>query len=235
MYRVVSTLAGIAVFCAAVAATITALSGPRTVRAIPGDPAATSITGADVMRPDLLDASIQLTHTAAAPTPPADQGWPRPVRARSLPGEEGTPRSAPQGELPAPDPGNAPLPPTVETEPPTDPDAASSSGAHHAQQDQTLDTVISFYEMAAVSPEQAFGMLDPHMQGSSYRDFKQAWDGVVRTTVHSITPDGPNAALVRVSLERKDGSVLHTLQRVLVTPGPQARIIDAQLLSASRT
>ena len=47
--------------------------------------------------------------------------------------------------------------------------------------------------------------------------------------------DGPNAVLVTASLTRSDGTVLRTLQRVLVTPGAEPRITDARLLSVSRS
>ncbi|HEU0087289.1 MAG TPA: hypothetical protein VFQ77_06530 [Pseudonocardiaceae bacterium] len=145
--------------------------------------------------------------------------FPSPAAPRSAAGADGRP------------PGSGGRPPTTTPEPPTNLD----ENPPRRMLDPILSTVTAFYDIVTVSPRQAFGLLDPQMQGSSYHEFRNAWSEVERVTVGQIRPDGPTTVLVAASLERKDGSVLHTLQRVEVIPGAQPRITDARLLSASRS
>lgn len=206
MYAVVAVVAGFVVLCAAVTASTAALSGPRTERAAPDRPAKSAIAGAEVLRPDLINASVEFPPLAAPQ--PATGGSGTASAAQNSTGSEGISRSKSGADPNRGDP-----------------------------QDPVLSTVNAFYETVTIDPRQAFGLLDQPMQGSGYQEFRQAWVGVerVRVRVDHIRRDGPNAALVTTSLQGRDGSVLHTLQRLVINPGTQPQITDARLFSVSRS
>lgn len=163
-----------------------------------------------------------------------------------------TDRAAPTSTAPSPVTGIAALRPdligaTVELPPtaarptpvaesrPAPSRSGPSGGGPGPEQDPLLGTVSAFYENAATDPEQAFGLLDPQMRGTEYRDFEQAWQGVERVNIDDIRRNGPDTTLVAVTLERSDDRVIHTLARIRVAPGGHPRIMDATLLSASRS
>lgn len=244
MYRLVAIVAGVGLLFGAVTASAVALSGPRAERAVPSSAIPSAVAGAGALHPDLINRAVGFP-PPAAPQPPA--ATPRPPMAAGAPDPAGTsadPNSptsdgaaqpTPQASRPVPDQGDPQPPPTAAPEPPTAIDEDPPRGALEPELDPILDTVRTFFLTVAATPQQAFDLLDPQMRGSGYQDFRDAWAGVEQVTVDKIRRDGPNAVLVTASLERTDGSVLHTLQRVLVTSGAPPRITDAQLLSASRS
>lgn len=245
MYRAIAVLAGLILLCGAVTASTAALSGPRAERAVPSSTignSITAITGANVLHPDLINTSVGVPPQDAAP-PPADDGDQNPSRGGgvpNLPDPDGTARPLPQYDQATPDAGPATPegsdpPPTSAAEPLDDSDEDSSRDVLNSALGPILGTVTMFYQTAPIAPRQAFDLLDPQMQGTGYDEFRQAWVGVRKAIVEDIRQDGPRAALVIVRLERDDGTMLRTLQRVLVTPGAQPQIADAQLLSASRS
>lgn len=223
--RLVAALACFALLFGAVVASTAALSGPRTERAAPSSPVPASIEGARAMRPDLINASVAFPPLPAPATgaPPTGDAAPAPpvTETEAAPLPPPTARTVPDSAPPKQ--AVAPPPPAPDNRP------TGSEG------NPVLATVRAFYQQVAVSPRQAFALLDPQMRGSGYKEFRSGWTGVERVTLNNIRLDGPNAALVTVSLERSDGTVLHTLQRVQVTPGAEPRITDARLLSASRS
>lgn len=226
VYRLVAALSCFALLFGAVLASTAALSGPRTERAAPSNPAPASIAGAEALRADLIDASVGLPPAPAPGAGAATTTGPTLAQHSGEPGEPPVPaeRSMPnRGDRP-PRTQPAPAPPPVPHGPPP-----GSAG------DPVLDTVSAFYRNVAISPRRAFALLDKPMRGAGYQEFRTGWTDVERVSVDSIRSDGPNAALVTVSLTRTDGTVLHTMQRVLVTPGTTPRIADARLLSASRS
>lgn len=228
VYRLVAALACFALLFGAVLASTVALSGPRTERAVPSSPVPASISGAEALRADLIDASVGLP----APPPASGSGEP----AAASPG--GQPATGQPAEQPVPAERSVSnrdeQPPPARAAPPPPPPAPHRQSSEPAV-DPVLDTVSAFYQNVAVSPRQAFALLDTSMRGAGYQEFRTGWTDVEQVTVDSIRSDGPNAALVTVSLTRTDGTVLHTMQRVLVTPGDTPRITDARLLSASRS
>lgn len=192
-YQLLAVVAGLILLCAAAAASAAALSGPRTERAAPNRPGAHAIAGAEALRPDLINASIEFPPLA---TPPPSTG--------------------------APDPAS-----TVDQDP--------AGGVRDRGTDPILRTAATFYETVVANPRQAFGLLDQQMRGSGYKEFQQAWAGVERVGVDRIRRDGPDGALVTASLERRDGSVLHTVSRLVIIPDAQPQITDARLLAAARS
>ncbi|MGH4025490.1 MAG: hypothetical protein ACRDRV_13025 [Pseudonocardiaceae bacterium] len=231
LFRLVAALACMALVLGAVTASMAALSGPRTERVSPTSPAPASIVGAEALRPDLINASVQFPPQPGPAT--GDQAATGPGATRrptEIPPGNGPARQPlPTGRtLPAP---AGPPPPAAgqQSSAPTEPRAADS------EPNTILGTVAAFYQNVAVTPQLAFGLLDPQMRGSGYQDFRNGWADVERVTVDNMRLDGPNAVLVTASLTRSDGTVLRTLQRVLVTPGTEPRITDARLLSASRS
>lgn len=226
MYRLFAVLCGLALLIGAIAASTAALSGPRVQRAVPSS-AAMSFAGAQALRPDLIGESIRLP-PVAVPAPRA--------------GAEGQDPAAPRSSATA---GPQPAPGADRAEPHQDgrqssraappPSTTPSGDVVHPPLGPILGTVQSFFQSVATEPRQAFGLLGPEMQGPGWPEFRDSWADVERVTVDEIHPDGPDAVLVTASLERKDGKVLHTVQRVLVIPGAQPRITDARLLSASRS
>lgn len=220
MHSLVAVLACLALLFGAVIASAAALSGPRTERAAPSSPVPSSIAGAEAMRPDLIKAQVDF-----APQPAPDTGDPAAAPpAQTLPSTTTPAQPAPAASRTVPGRDDLQPPRTAAPEPPTTLD-----------EDPILDTVAAFYENVTATPQQAFGLLDPQLRGSGYLDFRKGWADVERVTVDDIRHDGPNAVLVTASLERSDGSVLRTVQRMLVTLGAQPRITDARLLSASRS
>lgn len=247
MYRAIAVLAGFVLLCGAVAASTAALSGPRAERAVPGS-ATGSITGADALYPDLINASVGPPPLAPAP-PPADDGDQDPAPGGDVPTRPApadTPQSPPRQDSTAPDdlptadadpatPNPRDPPATGVPEPPGSTGEDRNSGVLNSAQSPILHTVELFYETAPRAPRQAFDLLDPQMRGAGYEEFQQAWAGVREAEVEDIRPDGPDAALVIVRLDRDDGTMLHTLQHVRVTPGEPPRIVEVTLLSASRS
>lgn len=224
--RLVAVLACGALVLGAVTASMAALSGPRTERVAPTSHGQASIVGAEALRPDLINASVEFppqpAPAAPAPTPAraAEHRTPTELSADARPA-----RSPPTGRtLPAPPPTPGPQPRAPAEEHPTGP-----------QHNAILGTVATFYRNVAITPQLAFDLLDPQMRGSGYQDFRNGWADVERVTVDDMRLDGPNAVLVTATLTCSDGTVLRTLQRVLVTPGAEPRITDARLLSASRS
>lgn len=230
LFRLIAAMAGAVLLVGAATASTVALSGPRTERAVPGDPAVSTVAGVAALRPDLISESVGGPATAGPrPAPAGGQapaGAPPGLPASGEPTPSQSDPAAPGRNDPQAAPPAAPVPARAAEPAPPAPGRAA---------DPVLATVMSFYQTAAVSPQHAFGLLDPGLRGTGYLDFRNAWAGVERVTVDKIRRDGPNAVLVTATLERTDGTVLRTLQRLLVTSGAQPRITGAQLLSASRS
>ncbi|HEY2723828.1 MAG TPA: hypothetical protein VGI84_03980 [Pseudonocardiaceae bacterium] len=217
-YPVFAATTGFVLVCGVVTGAVM-LSSPRVERAAPttvtaAAPAtATALVGADALRPDVLESSFG-PETLAGLRPPAD---PAQSAAATVPGRTGVPapRSGPAAAAPAQEQpvGRRPTP-----------------GG-----DPVLDTVLDFYRSVTVSPEHAFALLAPAMRSSGYAQFRHSWADIRQVSVDRITRDGPDTAAVIVSLVRSDGGRLRSLQSVRVAPGAQPHIVDARVLSASRS
>lgn len=231
IFWLVAVLACLALVLGAVTASMAALSGPRTERTAPTSPVPASIVGAEALRPDLINASVEFPARPAPAT--SDQAAASPAATPTpteTPPDSGPAQQQPSTGRAAPGPAG-PSAPDTGRQPPPPPDARPVGSERTA----VLGTVDAFYRNVAVTPQQAFNLLDPQMRGSGYQDFRHGWAGVERVTVEKMRLDGPNAVLVTARLTRSDGTVLRTLQRVLVTPGAEPRITDARLFSASRS
>lgn len=238
-YRVLAVTAGIVLVCAVVVASTAALAGPRVERALPATGVLEHITGAGVLRPDLINTTIgpapvgQSSRTApetgnGTSAPPETTGTP-PPDGRSLPSDDATGTddgaadgSATDGTAPSRDPSG------VEggTGEPADPTTESAP-------DQLPGVVRTFYQQVVTDPANAYAMLGPGMRGTGYRAFAESWSGVERVTVDSIRSDGRDAVVVAVVVERADGSVLRSVQRMVMDTTGSPRIESARLLSAS--
>jgi hypothetical protein len=97
-----------------------------------------------------------------------------------------------------------------------------------------LGPILGFYSTAPSDPSSAYVLLDTAVQGGTVDDFAQSWSGITGAVVEGARPDGPNAMVVRVLMQRIDGTLMHTEQRIVVSTGTvKPKIVDAQLLSAS--
>lgn len=228
--RLVAVLASAALVLGAGTASMAALSGPRAERVTPTGNAQASIMGAEALRPDLISASVTFpAQPGAGPGDPATAAAPARRPPAEVAADSGPVQPPPVGRtLPAP--AGPPLP--APGQQPPGPAGPGPAGSGH---NSILSTVGTFYRNVAITPQLAFDLLGPQMRGSGYQDFRNGWADVERVTVDDMRLDGPNAVLVTASLTCSDGTVLRTLQRVLVTPGSEPRITDARLLSASRS
>lgn len=236
--RVLASAAGVALVCAVIIASTAALIAPRVERALPAPGAVENITGAGVLRPALIDTTIdpapveQPSHTPpeagdtsdsspAAPVAPAapEVTGTRESTGRSLPPDDA--RDLGGGVSGNGEPADGETPTSEQTEPTAGPSP-----------DELLRTVTSFYQQVVTAPADAYALLGPVMRGSGYQPFAESWRDVEQVTVESIRRDGHDAAIVTVMMERADGSVLRSVQRVVVTGDPP-RIESARLLSAS--
>ncbi len=233
-YRVLAVAAGAALACAVITASTAALAGPRVERALPATGVPEHITGPGVLRPDLINTTIDPTTgtqqdrtppepagTSAAP--PETTGPPSTHAERSLPTDSGDPAGGGSDVAGAGEP--------VDDDVTADTGERADLSAEPAP-DRLVRIVTSFYEQVVTAPADAYALLGSGMRGSGYRAFAESWDDVERVTVDSIHRDGPGAAIVTVVVERADGSVLRSVQRVVVASG-SPRIESARLLSAS--
>ncbi|MGH3797600.1 MAG: hypothetical protein ACRDSP_22245 [Pseudonocardiaceae bacterium] len=238
MYRVLAVVIGLVLLSGAVAASTAALSGPRTERAAPRSTVPASFTGPQALRPDLINASVKLpppAHRPRAETAGRPPAAPRDDTAATQSSTAALPRAEPGPARTAPGRDDPQPPRSAAPQPGAETGQDPSRDVLDPNLGPILGTVTAFFDSVAVAPRQAFDLLGPQMQGPGWPEFRDGWAGVEQVTVDEIHPDGPNAVLVTTSLRRKDGSVLHTVQRVLVIPGAQPRITDARLLSASRS
>jgi hypothetical protein len=110
---------------------------------------------------------------------------------------------------------------------------AASSPTTTTATDPVTSTIMAFYAAAPSDPATAYAMLAPSVRDGTLEEFAASWQGVSSAVVQSVKPAGPNAAVVRVTLLRTDGTRLVTNQRIEVSTGPNPTIVDARLLSAS--
>ncbi|MPZ67793.1 MAG: hypothetical protein GEU83_20685 [Pseudonocardiaceae bacterium] len=224
-YRLLAVAAGIVLIMASGAA----LASPRVERELPATGVLEHITGPGALRPDLSSTPVD-ERSGGAPGAAATGAAP--------PGAAGAPSSSDGRSLPADGaagPGNR----AAESGPVAEPgdDAATGTGdpagpSAEPRPDQLADTITSFYQQVVTNPADAYTLLGRGMRGSGYAAFADSWSDVERVTVDSIHSDGPDAAVVAVVVEHVDGSVLRSVQRVMVTGDP-ARIESARLLSAA--
>lgn len=230
-YPVFAATAGFVLVCGVVTGAVM-LSSPRVERAAPATVTAvapvtaTALVGADALRPDVLESSFG-PETLAGLRPPAD---PAQSAAVTVPGRTGVPapRSGPTAAAPGQVGATATAPAAQEQEQPVG--RRPTPGG-----DPVLDTVLDFYRSVTVSPQQAFALLTPAMRSSGYAQFRHSWADIRQVSVDHITRDGPDTAAVIVSFVRSDGGRLRSLQSVRVAPGAQPHIVDARVLSASRS
>lgn len=181
----------------------------------PGDPTAPADQAAPV-GPD----------APAGPHAPAGPGAQVPAGSQSGAQAQGTPSgSAGVGAAPGQAPGAAAAPaPQAPASPPT----VTTTTA-----DPVISTIKAFYAALPSDPATAYAMLAPSVRDGTLEQFAASWMGVSSVVVQSVKPAGPNAAVVRVTLLRTDGTSLVTNQRIVVSTGPTPMIVDARLLSAS--
>lgn len=229
-YRLLALAASVALLCAGGVATTAALAGPRIERAMPEDSVLEHITGPGALRPDLINTTIdpmpaEQPSSPQAPgsysAPPEPTGTP-PPGGRSLPPDGATGSESGPAEDGEPPGGSAAAGTGERTEPSAEPVS-----------DRLRDTVTSFYQLVVTDPDDAYALLGSDMRGSGYPAFAASWSDVERVTVDSIQSDGHDAAVVTVVVERVDGSVLRSVQRVVVASTGSPRIESARLLSAS--
>ncbi|MQA13282.1 MAG: hypothetical protein GEV09_03665 [Pseudonocardiaceae bacterium] len=236
-YRVLAVTAGLIVLLGAITAGATALSGPRADRPMPTTTDLQHVAGAGVVRPGLI--GTELHPEATAPPSAADTS--------RAPGDgSGTPEPAPRagqhGDLPSG--RDAAAAPSGRTVPPagsdgehapedTDRPLAGDEEPDAADSELIADTVTTFFRSVLTAPADAYALLGPEMRGSGYEDFVASWSDVEQVGVDIIRMDGPDAAIVAVTLHRADGAVLRNLQRVVVSTAGPPRIEHARLLTSS--
>lgn len=239
-YRVLALAAGIVLVGAVVVASTAALAGPRVERALPATGVLEHITGAGVLRPDLINTAIgpAPTEQSSRSAPETGNGSAAPAETTGAPPPGG--RSLPSDDATATDEGAAGSGTAAdEAAPSAEPSGAEASTGEPAdpttepEPDRLLRTVRSFYQQVVTDPADAYAMLGPGMRGTGYRAFAESWRDVERVTVDSIRSDGPDAAIVAVVVERVDGAVLRSVQRLVVDTSGSPRIESARLLSAS--
>lgn len=246
-YRMLAAAAGLVLLCGVVTASTAALSGPRLDRwTTAADP--DYITGSDVLHPDLIQAALDSPTNAPAAGDPAPSTTGGHATTGQLgAGQAGADRSGTLGGAEQESPDGSPRDDTEEAKdrrtagPGTPPPAGRSAPKEGLGVGTVLDPVndpvfgivTTFYRTAPTAPADAYDLLGPRLRAQGYQAFAASWAGVERATVDAIRQDGPNAALVSVSLERTDGTVLRTVQRMVVGIGPRPLIEDATLLSAS--
>lgn len=235
--RMLASIAGTVLVCAVIIASTAALTAPRVERVLPATGALEHITGPGVLRPDLLNTTIDPTPAEQPSSTPSDTSptAPEPTderahAGRSLPPEDAGARAGgPGGEgAGTAQPPDGDVPSSEQAQP--SPEQAQPSP--EPSPDTLLSTVSSFYQQAVTSPADAYALLAPVMRGSDYQAFAESWRDVEQVSVEGFRRDGPHAAIVTVVMQRADGSVLRSVQRVVVAGDPP-RIESARLLSAS--
>lgn len=227
LYPIVAVATGLVLLVGSVVASAVAVTGAPTQRAAPALVTTAAITGADALRPDVIDSTFGPATGVAAPPVGLARGLPAPP-----------PVSNQGAHRPPPPPATRPAPPLAPAQPaPPLPAAPLPAGVSKAELggDPVLGTVVCFYREATVAPQEAFSLLAPQMRGPGFADFRAAWADVQQVSVDRIRRDGPDTAAVTVTIERTDGTVLRSLQTVRVVPGAPAQIVDARLLSAARS
>lgn len=168
----------------------------------------TEITGATVVRPDLVNEQL------AAGSLPAGKNEASDPDGAPQPGED-----VRAGQLTAT--GVAPIEPSNQQVDPTTPT------------EQIRRFIVDFYKAAEASPERAFEMLGPQMQGAGLASFVAGWDELL-VEVQDLAVSG-RAARAVVVIAWRDATVLRTEQLLFVSEGPQPKIVRARLLSAHRS
>lgn len=218
---------GAAVLAGTVALGAAALAAPDDTadRAAPpaaADTASGYVTGPEVLRPDLIATTI--AEPAAAPQAAPDTPGAA-LQQGTRPDAEGL-----AGAATEPARGQASVAPAGDQGPTVDPPAERSGTANPS--DPVVRPVLAFYAAVADTPAQAFMLLTPSMQDGDFPGFARSWRSVAEATVRDVDKLDADSVLVRVTLQRDDGSRLHTTQRLSVEPGGSHRIVDAVLLSA---
>lgn len=206
-----------AIVACGVAAAFSVLTGGGSARLQPSTPTVgpTKITGPAVVRPDLLNDQLAgglLTVGRVAGG--TASGGPTVSPSRSVGSLQ------PQDEARAAvliDPAGA---------------GANAVGASPAAE-QVRELVRGFYEATEASPDQAFQMLGPEMRGDGQESFVKCWNDVI---VEVPQVEGGEGGVVRavVVIAWPDATVLRTEQLLVVSDGPEPKIVRAELLSAHR-
>jgi hypothetical protein len=101
------------------------------------------------------------------------------------------------------------------------------------QADRVRRLVVDFYEKAEESPEQAFTLLGPEMRGDGLASFVRGWnDLLVEVQQLVIGPGGVARAVIVIAWP--DATVIRAEQLLIVSDGPDPKIARAELLSAHR-
>lgn len=113
---------------------------------------------------------------------------------------------------------------------PGSPDGPAEPGAPSAQ---VVAFVTNFYQALKESPERAFGMLGPQMQGDGPAGFVESW-GDLLVQMQDLEVSGGFARVVVTVSWPRDATVLRTEQLLFVSEDPEPKIVWARLLSAHR-
>ncbi len=233
--RMLASISGMALVGAVIMASTAALTAPRVERVLPATGVLEHITGPRVVRPDLIGTTIDPTPAEQPSHSPPETADTSPAAPEPTGERASTGRALPPDDAGRPDDavrpggGAAGNGRSAGGEPQTSEQAEPSP---EPSPDTLLGTVTSFYEQVVTAPADAYALLGPVMQGPGYQAFAESWRDVEQVTVDDIRRDGPEAAIVTVLMQRADGSVLRSVQRVVVTGDPP-RIESARLLSAS--
>ena len=210
-------LATAAMLACGVVAAFSVLTSAAPVRLAPSTPstAVGQISGPAVVRPDLLSRRLEDGLPSAGRVGPAAAEPVDPAAVRSL------------GSLQPQDQVRAQR--LLDEGP-----SARLSAGQGAQAEQTRLFVREFFLSMEDHPDEAFAMLGPDMQGDGLDGFVRSWDDVL---VEIPQLEGGEGGLVRavvtISWPRSE-KILRTEQLLVVSDGPQRKIVRAELMSAHR-
>lgn len=194
------------------------LTTARSPRLGPSTPAVgpAKIAGPVVVRPNLLNRQL----AAGLPTTPRTDGF-----------------AATVGDLISGD--------DVRAERLSEPAPASGTGTANPRAEEIRKVIRDFYDAApeAYSERQgrAFELLGPEMRGDGLAGFKQSWDtrdpdekAKLLVQVPRLEVGHGGVAYATVLIAWPDATVLRTEQLLVVSEGPDPKIIRAELFSALR-
>lgn len=215
--RTIMVATAVILLCGAVTV-FSVLTTARSPRLSPSTPTIgpAKIAGPVVVRPDLLNRQLAA-------------GLPTTIRSDGL--------APPAGDLISDD--------DVRAERLSEPARASGSGITKARAAEIRRVILDFYAAASETDSEkqdsAFEMLGPEMRGDGLAGFKQSWDAHdpdkkvtlgVQVPRLEVGPGGVACATVQILW--LDGTVLRTEQLLVVSEGPNPKIIRAELFSAHR-
>jgi hypothetical protein len=133
----------------------------------------------------------------------------------------------------------------VHTERLSGPAQASGTGTANPRAEEIRKVILDFYAAApetySEKQDAAFEMLGPEMRGDGLAGFKQSWDArdpdkraKLLVQVARLEVDHGGVACATVLIAWPNATVLRTEQLLVVSEGPNPKIVRAELFSAHR-